>query len=150
MARGRIRRAPAATGYGVGAGRKHGGGHAERGEGMPGISIHVVDVARGKAAVGMFIEVHAIDGDNRRVIATGCVGESGTFDHPMNTGANVHKGVHEVLLHAGEYFRFVGQIADKPAFQEIVPLRFHVLDVADHYHLPVKITPWGFSVWRGA
>jgi 5-hydroxyisourate hydrolase len=53
-----------------------------------------------------------------------------------------------VLLHAGEYFRLVGQIDDRPAFLEIVTLRFNVLDANDHYHLPVKITPWGFAVWR--
>ena len=55
-----------------------------------------------------------------------------------------------MLLHAGDYFRSVGAVSDNPAFQEIVPLRFTVLDLSEHYHLPVKITPWGLSVWRGA
>jgi hypothetical protein len=54
------------------------------------------------------------------------------------------------LLHAGDYFRASGQVTAAPAFQEIVVLRFTVLDAAEHYHLPVKITPWGLSVWRGA
>lgn len=117
---------------------------------MPGISVHVVDVALGRPASGMFVEVHALDGDTRRVVGTGCVGDSGAFEHPMNAGEGVAAGTHEVLLHAGEYFRFVGQVTDKPAFQEVVPLRFTVQDVAEHYHLPVKISPWGLSVWRGA
>jgi 5-hydroxyisourate hydrolase len=117
---------------------------------MPGISIHVVDVARGKPAAGMAIEVHALDGDRRRVVGTGVVGANGVFAHPMNAGEGIVGGVHEVLLHAGDYFRGDGQVADNPAFQEIVPLRFTVLDTRDHYHLPVKITPWGLSVWRGA
>jgi len=117
---------------------------------MPGISIHVVDVARGKPAAGMFVEVHALDGDDRRVVATGCVGDNGSLDHAMNTGEGVTAGAHEVVLHAGEYFRFVGQVTDKPAFQEIVPLRFTVLDAHEHYHLPIKISPWGISVWRGS
>ncbi len=117
---------------------------------MPGISIHVVDVARGRPAAGMFIEVHALDGDTRRVVGTGVVGDNGVFEHPMNAGEGIATGTHEVLLHAGAYFRYVGQIVEKPAFQELVPLRFTVLDLRDHYHLPVKITPWGLSVWRGA
>jgi 5-hydroxyisourate hydrolase len=117
---------------------------------VPGISIHVVDVAIGKPAAGMFVEVHAIDGDNRSVVGTGVVGGNGTFEHPMNAGEGVATGTHEVLLHAGEYFRFVGQVTSKPAFQEIVPLRFTVLDAREHYHLPVKISPWGIAVWRGA
>jgi 5-hydroxyisourate hydrolase len=117
---------------------------------VPGISIHVVDVAFGKPAAGMFVEVHALDGDTRRVVGTGVVGDDGAFRHPMNDGDGVVAGTHEVLLHAGEYFRFVGQVRDQPAFQELVPLRFTVLDANDHYHLPIKISPWGLSVWRGA
>jgi 5-hydroxyisourate hydrolase len=117
---------------------------------MPGISIHVVDVALGKPAAGMFVEVHAINNEVRRVVGTGVVGETGALEHPMNNGEGVAAGTHEVLLHAGEYFRFVGQVTEKPAFQEIVPLRFTVLDAGEHYHLPVKISPWGISVWRGA
>lgn len=110
----------------------------------------MVDVARGKPAAGMFVEVHAINGDDRRVVGTGCIGDNGALEHPMNAGEGVAAGTHEVLLHAGEYFRFDGQVKEKPAFQEIVPLRFTVLDAQEHYHLPVKISPWGFSVWRGA
>lgn len=117
---------------------------------MPGISIHVVDVARGKPAAGMRVEVHALDGEIRRLVGSGRIGDAGALAHPMSTGAGVSVGVHEVLLHAGDYFRSVGLVADNPAFQEVVPLRFTVLDVREHYHLPVKITPWGLSVWRGA
>ena len=117
---------------------------------MPGISIHVVDVARGKPAAGMLVEVHALDGDARRVVGSGRVGDDGVVKHPMNAGEGIETGVHEVLLHAGDYFRSVGAVRDKPAFQEIVPLRFTVLNLREHYHLPVKITPWGLSVWRGA
>lgn len=117
---------------------------------MPGISIHVVDVSRGFPAVGMRVKVRALDGDVVRAVGEGIIGANGTFAHPMNAGTGVARGIHEALLHAGDYFRAGGQVTDAPAFQEIVVLRFTVLDVADHYHLPVKITPWGLSVWRGA
>lgn len=98
----------------------------------------------------MFVEVHTLVDDVRRVVGTGVIGDRGTLEHAMNAGEGVTAGTHEVLLHAGDYFRFVGLVKDKPAFQEIVPLRFTVLDVQEHYHLPVKISPWGISVWRGA
>jgi 5-hydroxyisourate hydrolase len=117
---------------------------------VPGISIHVVDVARGRPAAGMLVEVHALDGSVRRLVGSGQVGDDGVVKHAMNAGTGVEVGVHEVLLHAGDYFRAVGAIGDKPAFQEIVALRFTVLDLREHYHLPVKMTPWGLSVWRGA
>jgi 5-hydroxyisourate hydrolase len=75
---------------------------------MPGISIHVVDVALGKPASGMFVEVHALNGEIRRVVGTGVVGDNGALEHPMNGGDGVAAGCHEVLLHAGEYFRVHG------------------------------------------
>jgi 5-hydroxyisourate hydrolase len=117
---------------------------------MPGISIHVVDVSRGLPALGLHVEVRALDGDVARAVGEGVIGTNGTFAHPMNDGTGVTRGIHEALLHAGDYFRASGQVTDQPAFQEVVVLRFTVLDPADHYHLPVKITPWGLSVWRGA
>ena len=117
---------------------------------MPGISIHVVDVARGKPAAGMFVEVHAFDGEARRTVGSGRIGDNGMLEHGMNAGAGVNAGVHEVLLHAGDYFRSVGLVHDTPAFQEIVAVRFTVIEPREHYHLPVKMTPWGLSVWRGA
>ena len=64
----------------------------------------------GKPAAGMFVEVHALDGDIRRVVGTGRIGDNGVFAHPMNAGDGVHAGVHEVLLHAGDYFRSVGLV----------------------------------------
>jgi len=117
---------------------------------MPGISIHVVDVSRGQPAAGMFVEVRALDGDVTRPVGEGVIGGNGTFEHPMNTGTGVAQGAHEAVLYAGAYFRASGQVTDKPAFQEVVVVRFTVLDATQHYHLPIKITPWGLSVWRGA
>lgn len=117
---------------------------------MPGISIHVVDVARGKPAAGMRVDVYAVAGHDRCLVGGGSVGPGGVVEHAMNAGEGVAAGTHEVLLHAGDYFRDTGLITDRPAFQEIVALRFTVLDVNEHYHLPVKLTPWGLSVWRGA
>ena len=110
---------------------------------MPGISIHVIDVSRGLPARGLRVQVRALEGDVAHAVGEGVIGSNGTFAHPMNAGTGIGRGVHEALLHAGDYFRASGQLSDAPAFQEIVILRFTVLDPAEHYHLPVKITPWG-------
>ena len=116
---------------------------------MPGISIHVVDVARGVPAIGARVALNAVSGDTRREIGAGKIGTDGQLAHPSTGGAGIERGVHEVVIHAGEYYRAAGVVEDEPAFQEQIVFRFTVLDLQEHYHLPVKMTPWGLSVWRG-
>lgn len=116
---------------------------------MPGVSIHVVDVVRGLPAVGMRVALHALDPRGRREVGSGRVGANGQLDHPMTGGAGIARGVHEVELAAGEFYRAAGIVTDDPAFQETIAFRFTITDPDEHYHLPMKISPWGLSVWRG-
>jgi 5-hydroxyisourate hydrolase len=116
---------------------------------MPGISIHVVDVVRGVPAVGLRVALHAVTGTAWREVGAGVIGPDGQLAHPMTQGTGVALGPHEVLLQAGDFYRAAGLIADAPAFQEVIAFRFTVTDLREHYHLPVKMSPWGLSVWRG-
>ena len=56
---------------------------------------------------------------------------------------------HEALFHVGDWYRAEGIAVPTPAFLETVPYRFGIADLAQHYHLPLKMTPWGFSLCRG-
>ena len=118
---------------------------------MPGISIHVIDVTRGEPARGMAVVVHRIADDGARGRAGGgAVGEAGLLDDAaLGRGDGVVAGQYEVELQAGAYYRAHGLGDGPPAFQETVVYRFHLADPAEHVHLPVKLSPWGLSVWRG-
>ena len=116
---------------------------------MPGISIHVVDVVRGMPATGMRVELYAQPDAGRREVGAGAIGPDGVFRHASTDGTGVQTGVHEILLHAGDFYRGASLGAAAPAFQEVIAFRFTVTDVREHYHLPFKISPWGLSVWRG-
>lgn len=112
-----------------------------------GISIHVFDVSRGIAARGLKVELHGPDG---RQLAAGSVGASGAFDHPTVHGEGLTaSGLYEAIFHVGDWYRAQGIALPSPAFLEIVPYRFGIADLAQHYHLPFKMTPWGFSLFRG-
>lgn len=115
---------------------------------MPGISIHVVDTTRGRPAAGMRIEVHALTPE-RKQIADGRLAKAGSLDHPI-TNARLTSGSYEVLFHVAEFFADAGVEQSCPPFLDIVPFRFQISDSDQHYHLPMKITPWGFSVYRGS
>jgi 5-hydroxyisourate hydrolase len=116
---------------------------------MPGLSIHVVDVIHGVPAQGMRVEVHRVDGGTRTAIARGEVGRDGVVEHPMTGGQDVVRGVYDVELAVGAYYRSRAIDVGTPAFQETAVFRFCVIDEAEHYHLPIKLSPWGLSIWRG-
>ena len=114
-----------------------------------GISVHAVDVARGRVAEGMRVRIDRLAPDGARVtIAEGEIGPNGALDHPVAQGAGVQAGEHEVLLAIGAFLRATG--CEAPPFLDTVPFRFRVFDVAQHYHLPIKFTPFGYSLYRGA
>ncbi|HVF65687.1 MAG TPA: hydroxyisourate hydrolase [Casimicrobiaceae bacterium] len=116
---------------------------------MSGISIHVVDVVRGMPARGMRVEVFRVEASQRLKIASGTVGADGAVAHPIAAGTDVVAGVHEVQLATGSYYRDGSADVGEPAFQEVTLFRFTVVDPREHYHLPIKLSPWGLSIWRG-
>ena len=115
---------------------------------MPGISVHAVDVTRGVPAEGLRIEVFSLE-PARHKIADGVLGKSGALEHPVTTAA-LAPGPYEVVFHAGAFFTDNGVTQPNPPFFGEVPFRFNISDAAQHYHLPMKITPWGFSLYRGS
>src|SRR5262245_32301554 len=109
---------------------------------MPGVSIHAWDVSRGIAAAGLRVELKGPDG---RMLADKPVDAHGGLE--LATLPVV--GLYEAVFHVGDWYRAQGIAVPKPAFLEAVPYRFGVSDLAQHYHLPFKMTPWGFSLFRG-
>jgi 5-hydroxyisourate hydrolase len=115
---------------------------------MPGLSIHAVDVTRGIPAAGMRIEVYALTPTRQR-IAEGKLAASGVLDHHI-ARQRLDAGTYEVIFHAGDFFAAAGVAQASPPFLGEVPFRLTISDPDQHYHLPMKITPWGFSLYRGS
>ena len=115
-----------------------------------GISLHAVDVASGRPALGMTADVVALGGpDGERVIARGVLGPSGALDHPVASGAGVSPGPHEARFYVGDWLRAVDP-STGPVFMEVAVFRFEVGNLQDHIHLPLKFTRWGFALFRGS
>jgi 5-hydroxyisourate hydrolase len=108
-----------------------------------GISIHAVDVASGRPAQGLRVEIWRIDPEQTR-IADGRLGASGLLDQPVAQGVGVAAGEYEVRFHLGEFF------ADNSGFLTVAPFRFRIENEDEHFHLPLKFTRWGYSLFRGA
>lgn len=113
-----------------------------------GISIHAVDVAGGVPAAGLGVRVWLL-GDDKVQIAAGTCSKSGLLQHPVAEGAGVGRGMYEVEFDVGAYYRERGVALPDPSFLEVAVFRFGIDRVSEHFHLPFKFTPWGFSLFRG-
>jgi len=113
---------------------------------MPGISIHVVDVSRGVVAAGMQVELCRMDGT---VVASGVTSAKGLLEHPA-LGETFAPGTYEAVFHVADYYRRQEDVPlPKLPFLDVVHYRFGIAEPQQHYHLPFKCTPWGYSCFRG-
>lgn len=115
---------------------------------MPGgISIHVVDVTRGLVAAGMRVELFAGEA-GQRLIAAGAISAKGLLEDAA-LGERFAPGYYAAVFHVGEYYSAAGAALPPTPFLDRVTYRFGIADPAQHYHLPFKCTPWGYSCFRG-
>jgi len=113
-----------------------------------GISIHAVDVSRGVPASGLPVRLRRLEPD-AAVIAEGACANTGHFVHPVAGGDGVLRGVYEVEFGVGDFFRDAGVEIPDPSFLDVAVFRFGIDAAQEHFHLPFKFTPWGFSMFRG-
>jgi 5-hydroxyisourate hydrolase len=107
------------------------------------ITVHVLDTVRGRGAVGVGVVLFRVDGDMRKVLARTQTNKDGRTDDPLIDGADLHSGIYEVTFDIGAW---AGASSD---FWDIVPIRFRVNDSAGHYHIPLLISPYGYTTYRG-
>lgn len=114
-----------------------------------GISVHAIDVSRGVPARGLGVALYRIEAGGRILVAEGRCGANGALEHPVAGGEGATAGLYEAVFAIGDYFRAEGIDVPDPAFLEAAPFRFGLAAPEQHYHLPLKFTPWGFSLFRG-
>ncbi len=116
---------------------------------MPGISIHVIDVSRGVPAAGLAVELYRVDAGGQTRISAGAIGAQGHYDDAALLTRVLAPGRYAARFEIGRYYRGAGVAVPDPAFLETVLFEFGLADPAQHYHLPLKMTPWGYSLFRG-
>lgn len=118
---------------------------------MAGLTTHVLDTTRGRPAGGVVLELFALGpGGARSLIASTRTNADGRTDAPLVSAAEARVGAFELLFHVGDYFRAEGAILADPPFLDVVPIRFAVADPTAHYHVPLVVTPWSYSTYRGS
>ena len=114
-----------------------------------GLTTHVLDTARGKPAQGVKVELHAVSGETRRKVTQATTNADGRTDQPLIERGSLMAGTYELTFHVADYFRDFPSAANPP-FLDVVTLRFTVADTSGHYHVPLVMTPWSYSTYRGS
>ena len=112
------------------------------------LTTHVLDTANGKPAAGLKIELFR-DGE-AAPIRTIHTNADGRADAPLLDGDGFRAGRYELRFHAGDYLRASGTTLPDPAFLDVIPIRFGIADAAAHYHVPLLLSPYGYSTYRGS
>jgi 5-hydroxyisourate hydrolase len=109
------------------------------------LTTHVLDIARGRPAAGVGIAlVRLADGGGEQPLASAVTNADGRTDAPL-LGA-LEAGVYELRFAIGAYFAAGGE----PPFLDVVPVRFGVSDPGAHHHVPLLVSPWAYSTYRGS
>jgi len=113
------------------------------------LTTHVLDTTNGRPAAGLGIDLFQMEGNKAHMIASVVTNADGRCDQPLLEGEKLETGGYELLFNVGAYFSRLGLPDDNP-FLEMVPVRFIISDPRAHYHVPLLVSPYGYSTYRGS
>lgn len=114
------------------------------------LTTHVLDTARGLPAAGLRLELFRLKDGGREQLAEAVTNADGRTDAPILPAERFAVGVYELVFHAGAYLDATGAAPEAPRFLDEVPIRFGISDPASHYHVPLLLSPFGYSTYRGS
>jgi 5-hydroxyisourate hydrolase len=106
------------------------------------LTTHVLDTARGRPAAGIPVELARVDGQRREVLRTVRTNADGRTDEPLLDGDELRPATYELVFDVGGHFA--------EGFLDRVPVRFTIADADAHYHVPLLVSPWSYSTYRGS
>jgi 5-hydroxyisourate hydrolase len=113
------------------------------------ITLHVLDVYSGKPGANVRVDLSVLDGQTYRLLKTVNTTVSGRPEAPVVSGEDCKVGEYELMFHVADYYSGLGVKLPNPPFLNKVPVRFAVFELAA-YHIPLLLTPWSYSTYRGS
>jgi 5-hydroxyisourate hydrolase len=114
------------------------------------LSTHVLDITQGKPGAGVAVELYDVSGANRVLLCSAVTNQDGRCDAPLLQGDEMRAGRYELVFAAGDYFSRQGVALPEPRFIDRVVIAFGIADPAQNYHVPLVVSPWAYSTYRGS
>jgi 5-hydroxyisourate hydrolase len=117
---------------------------------MTRLTTHVLDTAHGKPGRGIDVYLYQIVDNIRTLLTSRITNQDGRCDGPLLEGDAFQAGIYELDFHVGSYFKGMDLNLPQPNFLDVVTLRFGIADPGQHYHVPLVVSPWSYSTYRGS
>ena len=114
------------------------------------LTTHVLDTTSGRPGAGMQLTLYRLEGAERTKLAEARTNGQGRVDRPLLEGAVMGRGIYEIVFQVGLYFKVLGVDLPNPAFLDEVPIRFGIEDSGADYHVPLVVSPFAYSTYRGS
>jgi len=114
------------------------------------LTTHVLDTANGVPAAGVVIQLNFFAGEKVRQMASAITNDDGRCEAPIVQGSDFIAGLYELQFHVGDYFRALSGNLPGALFLDVVPVRFGIADASVHYHVPLLVSPFGYTSYRGS
>ena len=116
---------------------------------MSKLTSHVLDIYSGKPGMGIKVDVYYISDSKRNKLNTAVLNKDGRTDKPLVEGSNFKEGKYELVFFVGDYFKKKTNLPKTPFLDEVV-IRFGISNPKEHYHVPLLVSPWSYSTYRGS
>ena len=116
---------------------------------MSKLTSHVLDVYSGKPGAGIKVDVYYISNDKRDKLNTVRLNKEGRADKSLVEGSNFKEGKYELVFFVGDYFKKINGISKLPFLDDVV-VKFGISNIEEHYHVPLLVSPWSYSTYRGS
>jgi 5-hydroxyisourate hydrolase len=114
------------------------------------LSTHVLDTTIGKPGKGISVQLYRVSGTKNELLTTRLTNNDGRCDEPLLDGDQLKIGEYQLEFDIGAYFTKSGSNLPEPAFLNTVVIRFQVANALENYHVPLVVTPWSYSTYRGS
>jgi 5-hydroxyisourate hydrolase len=114
------------------------------------LTTHVLDTAAGRPAAGLRIDLYGDDGETRELLTSVVTNDDGRVDGPLLAGAELAAGRYQLVFHAGAYLRASGTDLPAVPFLDEIVIAFGIDRPDQHYHVPLLLSPYGYSTYRGS
>ena len=116
---------------------------------MAGLTTHVLDTSKGRPAVNLKIELYKVINEQKKIIDTFITNNDGRINEPLISADNLEEITYELLFYVGDYLKKQNNKLQN-IFLDQIPIRFSVKSIVEHYHVPLLLSPFGYSTYRGS
>ena len=116
---------------------------------MTKLTTHVLDIYSGKPGKGIKVDLYYLQNDKKEKINSIILNNDGRADKPLVEGSNFKEGKYEMIFFVGDYFKKITNTSSTPFLDDVV-IKFGISNTNEHYHVPLLVSPWSYSTYRGS